>query len=320
MSAQPNAQAHPGPIKPVSPRDLRPGGRKHPLIAAFLLAAGGTAKTTTTTIIGTILALRGYRVRVFDLDPQCNASETLGRAEKLLPDEQSTIWDVIQGKAELDDATVTARYRIHDEGDDDDAFGVIPNLYLVQGDGRLKDTDTMLANTPHKFYWFQNILHGYRTGKAVADEREVWLFDLPANYGKLTVSAMIGLDEDDEVIPPLLVTGKESTALEKLLQELMVMQEEFQGGMAPAAPTVHHILLCATPTSQHNAREYHRTVEEVERDYPGMVLPNVRHSGVAAGQYRRQCTTPISDPKSAPSVDYGAVADALGFPDLEPAP
>ncbi|MEU0857416.1 ParA family protein [Streptomyces griseofuscus] len=303
----------------VPARDLLPRGRRHPLIIAMALAAGGTAKTSTTTILGTILALRGYIVRIFDLDPQCNSSEICGRREEHREPEQKTVWDLIQGLCTLDEATVPARYRTGYDDDGNPLFKEVPNLFVVHGDSQLTDTDTLLANKPQKFNWFYNLTGQYTKGDMEAQDREVWLLDLPANYGKLTVSALIAMTEDDEVIPPLLVTGKESGALEKLLKELLAMQREFSGDMAPATPTVKHVLLCATPTSSHNAQEYHDTVEEVERDYPGMVLPYVRHSGVTAKQYRRQVTPPISDPKSAPSVDYEKVADALGFPDLEPA-
>lgn len=302
----------------VTHRDLLPRGRLNPLILAMVLAAGGTAKTTTTTILGTILALRGYIVRIFDLDPQCNTSEILGRREEHKDPDQKTVWDLIKGQCTLDEATVPARYRTGYDEDGDPMFAEVPNLFVVHGDSQLTDTDTLLADKPNKFSWFYNLTGQYTKGALVAQEREIWLLDLPANYGKLTLSTLFGLTEDDEVIPPLLVTGKESGALEKLLRELLRMQKEFAGDMAPAAPTVKNILLCATPTSSHNAQEYHDTVEEVERDYPGMVLPHVRHSGVTAKQYRRQVTPPISDPKSAPSVDYEKVADALGFPDLEP--
>ncbi|MEU7228934.1 ParA family protein [Streptomyces chrestomyceticus] len=300
-------------------RDLRPRKRLNPLILAMVLAAGGTAKTTSTTILGTILALRGYIVRIFDLDPQCNTSEILGRREEHKDPEQKTVWDLIQGLCTLDEATVQARYRTGYDEEGEPLFTEIPNLYLVHGDSQLTDTDTLLANKPQKFNWFYNLTGLYAKGELAAHEREVWLLDLPANYGKLTLSTLIALTEDDEVIPPLLVTGKESGALEKLLRTLLEMQREFSGDMAPASPTVKNVLLCSTPTSSHNAQEYHDTVAEVERDYPGMVLPYVRHSGVTAKQYRRQVTPPISDPKSAPSVDYEKVADALGFPDLEPA-
>ncbi|MFC8537974.1 ParA family protein [Streptomyces sp. NPDC057249] len=302
----------------VTHRDLRPRGRLHPLILAMVLAAGGTAKTSTTTILGTVLALRGYIVRIFDLDPQCNTSEILGRREEHKEPGQKTVWDLIQGLCTLEEATVSARYRTGYDENNNPLFKEIPNLYVVHGDSQLTDTDTLLANKPNKFSWFYNLTGQYTKGTLEAHEREVWLLDLPANYGKLTLSLLFGMTEDDEVIPPLLVTGKESGALEKLLKELLRMQREFSGDMAPAAPTVKNILLCATPTSSHNAQEYHETVEEVERDYPGMVLPHVRHSGFTAKQYRRQVTPPISDPKSAPTLDYEKVADALGFPDLEP--
>jgi cellulose biosynthesis protein BcsQ len=304
--------------KLVRPRDLLPGGRRNPLILAMVLAKGGTAKTTSTTIIGTILALYGYVVRIFDLDAQCNASEILGRKEEDRDPGQQTVWDLIQGLCTLEEATVPAQYRQDVDEDGNPVFAEIPNMYVVHGDMRLTDTDILMANKPQRFYWFANLINQYKTGALEARENEIWLLDLPANYGKLTLSALLGLTEDDEVIPPMLVTSEESGALEKLFRALLDMQEEFQGGIAPASPSVKHVLLCSTPTTKHDAEEYVKTVEEVERDYPGMVLPYVRYSGVVASQYRKQCTTPIFAPKSAPSRDYTDVVHALGFHDLTP--
>ncbi|MFF4188104.1 ParA family protein [Streptomyces sp. NPDC001691] len=296
---------------------LRPNGRAHPLIIAALLAAGGTAKTTTSTILATILALRGYKVRLFDFDAQCNSSETLCRG----PEEYSgpNVWDLITKKKSLEEVTVTGRYRSGYDDKGKPVFKNIPNLYLVPATPELKHADVNLALEQKNFYWLVDLCGAYEDGDREADENEVWLFDLPANYGRLTVTTMVAMEEEDEVLPPLLVTGKEDKALVKLHNELRDMNKDYASRSAPASPTVHHVLLCATPTSRHDALEYSETIERVEARHGDQVLPYVRYSGVVAGQYSKQCTTPISDPKSFPTLDYEAVADALGFPDLESA-
>jgi chromosome partitioning protein len=307
-------------------RALLPNGRKNPLILAFLLAAGGTTKTTTNIMLGTILALRGYVVKIFDLDSQCNASEILCRGPEDLDEDQRTVWDLISGHASLSDVLVSGRMWNGEKPEDwDDAEdGVweeyldIPNLYLVPGDEEMKNLEKEFTKAPEQFSWFWDLISRYRAGDLVAEENEVWLIDLPANYGSITLSTLYGMDEDDEVIPPVLVTGKEAKQLEKLLVELREVTDRYKQRAAPARPRVHHILLCGTPTKSHNAAEYHRTVEEIEEAHGDRVLPYVRYSGVAAGQYRQKSPVPITDPKSRPALDYNAVADSLGFPDLEP--
>ncbi|MFJ4342698.1 ParA family protein [Streptomyces sp. NPDC088915] len=311
---------------PRPKRNLLPKGRKHPLILAFLLAAGGTTKTTTTIMLGCILALRGYRVRIFDLDAQCNASEIANRGPADLKAGVPTVWDVITGAATLDEATVGALMWNGEmpEGWDAEVHGEweeyleIPNLYIVPGDDRMKNIEKHFTNSPADFNWLWDQIMKYRTGELTAEENEVWLFDLPANYGQITLSTLIAMDEDDEVVPPVLVTGKEAKQLEKLLTELHEVAHLYRNKSVPARPTVHNILLCGTPTASHNAAEYQRTVDEIEEAHGDRVLPHVRYSGVAAGQYRQKAPVAISDPKSRPSEDYNDVADCLGFPDLMP--
>lgn len=311
---------------PRPKRTLPPNGRAHPLIMAFLLGAGGTAKTTSTISLGTIFALRGYRVRIFDLDFQCTASEILNHGPNDLDENQPTVFSLIKGDATLDEATVQGRLWNGEkpEGWDDEEDGEyeeyveIPNLFLVPGDEEMKNCDTYMTTEPDSFQWFWELICRYRDGERTAEENEVWLFDLPATYGRLTVSVLLGMDEHDAVLPPVIVTSKEAGQLDKLIDELVSVAERYRKRAMPARPRVENVLLCSTPTASHDSREYHQTIDEIEQKFPGKVLPYVRYSAVATSQHRRRCPIPIFDPKSRPATDYNAVADCLGFPDLEP--
>lgn len=312
-------------IKPPQPRDLRPNGRLHPLIIAFLLQSGGTAKTTSTVMLATAIALRGYIVRVFDMDAQCNASEILNRGPEDLAEGQPTIWNLIKAEVGLDEVTVTGRMWNGEKPDDWDPdeewaeYSEIPNLFIIPGDSEMKNCETLMANEPDTFQWFWELIGRYRDGDLVAHDNEIWMFDLPANFGRITVSILFGMDENDEVLPPVLVTGKEEGALDKMhLEELPLVVEKYKKRAAPARPRIQHVLLCATPTPSHTGAEFQRTVEAIEEKYAGKVLPHVRFSTVITSQYRRRCPVRITDPTSRPSKDYDAVADALGFPDLIP--
>uniref|UniRef100_UPI003F49747F ParA family protein n=1 Tax=Amycolatopsis sp. CA-096443 TaxID=3239919 RepID=UPI003F49747F len=314
------------PTASVVPRELLPGGRRNPLILAFLLQAGGTAKTTSTIMLGTILALRGYNVRIFDLDAQCNASHILCQSRAELDEDQPTIWDLVKGEVSLAEATVPARMWNGEEPKDWDSerkgpwveYPEIPNLYLVPGDDEMKNCDTYMTQEPDTFMWFWELISRYKAGDLEAGENEVWLLDLPANLGRGTVSVLIGMDDGDEVVPPVLVTGKEEDALNKIIKtELPYVVQKYAHRAWPARPRINHILMCATPTSTHTSVEYRETVKAIEKEYDDKLLPYIRFSSVLAGQFRRRCPVRITDPNQRPTKDYEAVADRLGFPDLE---
>jgi len=58
---------------------------KKPYVIAIANAKGGVGKTTTTLALGTILASRGNRVLLIDLDPQGNLALSLGYKPHKLP-------------------------------------------------------------------------------------------------------------------------------------------------------------------------------------------------------------------------------------------
>ncbi|WP_185902492.1 ParA family protein [Streptomyces sp. WAC05292] len=300
--------------KTLPRRNLRPHGRNWPLIIAALIISGGSAKTTTISILATILALRGYKVRVFDFDQQRNLSHIL--CAKHLDDAQfPTIWDLIRDEASLEEASVPARFRVGD-GWDDDAFAEIPNLMLVRGSRHVKNFDTEAAVAPERMLvgWFEKVCREYD------GEDDVWLLDLPASLSKLTVSALLPLTEDDEVLPPVLVTNKEEEDLGYTFEELAEMVENMTTRSRRPAPTIKNIVMCSTPTSQKKGIEYAETVEAIERQYgENFSLHKIRYTDVIPRQHRLQATVPAFAPSSAPMEDYKKLATALGFNDLEPA-
>lgn len=304
-------------LKTLARRNTRPNGRNWPLIIAALIISGGSAKTTTVTILATILALRGYKVRVFDFDQQRNLSHIF--CAKHLDDAQfPTVWDLMLDKVSLDEASLPARIRTgegwgdHFVGDEDSAFADIPNLQIVRGSRHVKGFDTEVATgTGMLMAWFQNLCRTYE------GDDDVWLLDLPASLSKLTVSTMLPLTEDDEVIPPVLVTNKEEEDLEYTFEELEQMVQDMTTRTQRPAPTIKHILMCATPTSMHQAVEFDETVEAIGKRYgEHYELHKVRWSGVVPRQHRLQQTVPAYAGSSNPMEDYNKVATALGFPDL----
>lgn len=293
-------------------RNTRPNGRNWPLLIAALIITGGSAKTSTISMLATILALRGYKVRVFDFDQQRNLSHIFGRKEGL-PADQKNIWDLIHNKATLDEATLPARYRVG-TGWGDEAFEVIPNLAIVPGSHEVKNMDTEVASNHNLMVWFEEICALYD------GDDDVWLLDLPASLSKLVVTALIPFQQDDEVLPPVLVTNKEEEDLKETFRELKLMIEAQTTRMRKPAPTIKHIVMCGTPTPGHADMEGDETVEALTRTYgENFTLHRVRWSKVIRRQHRLQAPAVAYGAKgNAPTEDYNKIVTALGFPDLNP--
>lgn len=62
-----------------------PGERKRPFVITVANGKGGVGKTTTALAVGTILARRGMRILLVDLDPQGNLTLSLGYKPHRMP-------------------------------------------------------------------------------------------------------------------------------------------------------------------------------------------------------------------------------------------
>jgi len=79
-------------------------------IYAIANQKGGVGKTTTAINLGAYLAAAGQRVLIIDIDPQANATSSLGLGVNQLP---RSIYDVLSGEADLTDViTLTNRMRL----------------------------------------------------------------------------------------------------------------------------------------------------------------------------------------------------------------
>jgi chromosome partitioning protein len=81
-----------------------------PGIFASANLKGGVGKTTTAVNLGAYLASAGQRVLIIDIDPQANATSSLGLGASQLP---RSLYDVFSGESDLADViTLTNRMRL----------------------------------------------------------------------------------------------------------------------------------------------------------------------------------------------------------------
>ncbi len=79
-------------------------------IYAIANQKGGVGKTTTAVNLGAYLAAAGQRVLIIDIDPQANATSSLGLGASQLP---RSLYDVFSGESDLADViTLTNRMRL----------------------------------------------------------------------------------------------------------------------------------------------------------------------------------------------------------------
>jgi chromosome partitioning protein len=132
---------------------------------------GGVGKTTTVVSVGAFLAAAGKRVLVVDIDPQANATSSLGIDKHAMP---ASVYEVLVSGLPVDSAlTLTRRV----------------GLDLIPSTPALAGAEIELVNMPGR---------EHRLKEALASVRERYdyvLIDCPPSLGLLTVNALAAADE-----------------------------------------------------------------------------------------------------------------------------
>ena len=158
-------------------------------IISVINQKGGVGKTTTVVNLAVVLAQKGHKVLVLDMDPQRNASRTLGKIA--LNRVQYTISDVLLS-TELPlsvilnecKAEIPKSIRI-----------IYSNLELVSADALFIQ---MASTTISSVY---EILRNRLARDPVLTEFDIILIDTPPNLGALTLNALMAATH---IIIPLL--------------------------------------------------------------------------------------------------------------------
>jgi chromosome partitioning protein len=140
--------------------------RTAPRIIALANQKGGVGKTPSAVNIAVELARRGARALLVDVDPQGNASSSLGLDKR---DLDATVYDLLIARAALDEVIVAK---------------VRPSLDLIPANSALAGAEVELVDFPDRAVRLRDALA--ETG----DRYDVVVIDSPPSLGFLTVNAL----------------------------------------------------------------------------------------------------------------------------------
>jgi chromosome partitioning protein len=159
---------NPLPESTPAPAPAPPGHK--PRVIAISNQKGGVGKTTTTVNLATAMAAVKKRVLVIDLDPQGNASTSLGIDQKHRP---VTTYHLLTGTGSVAEAIVPTG---------------IPNLSIIPAGVDLAAAELELVDLENR--------HA-RLKESLMNQYDNWdfvLIDCPPSLGLLTLNALVAAD------------------------------------------------------------------------------------------------------------------------------
>jgi chromosome partitioning protein len=209
---------------------------------------GGVGKTTTAVNLAACVAEAGYEALLVDIDPQANATISLGISK----DNPDTIYDVLVGSARFEDV-------IRPTG--------IERLSIVPAGPDLAGATVELPRIPGSETRLRDAMSGVREAYAFV------LLDCPPSLGPLTVNALVAADR---VIVPVQAEYFALEGLAGLLDTLSLIQRELNPWL-----TVAGMLLTMHDNRTRLAQDVER---EVREHFPELVFDTVIPRNVRIGE------------------------------------
>ncbi|HTE04445.1 MAG TPA: AAA family ATPase, partial [bacterium] len=174
-------------------------------VIALVNQKGGCAKTTTAVNLAACLASSGRRVLVVDLDPQANATVSLGVDPGSLT---RTVYHVLVGEEHDDGGTTLPQITVPT---------TVSNLFLAPSSIDLAAAELELAARIGR----ENSLRK-RMGPVLTEYAYIFI-DTPPSLGLLTLNALVA---SDEIIIPIQTHYYALLGMRQLLRTLKMVREE----------------------------------------------------------------------------------------------
>ncbi len=173
---------------------VKPKGK----VLAIVNQKGGTGKTTVSVNLSVGLAKRKFKVLLIDLDPQHNATLSLGIDSMDLP---ASTYEVLLREAALEETLIDTP---------------ISNLTLAPAKVELSNADVNLASEAR----YQSRLE--ESLDPIARQYDYILVDCPPSLGLLTINALVAADN---VIIPILCDYLSLEGLRQLITSIEKIQK-----------------------------------------------------------------------------------------------
>lgn len=167
-------------------------------IFSFCNQKGGVGKTTSVVNIATVLAKKGYKVLVVDMDSQANATSGLGEQK---PGYESTTYQLLVEN--INPLEIIRKTKIE-------------NLELIPSCQDLAGAELELVNKERREFLLKAKLG------LLTDSYDFILMDCPPSLGLITVNALVS---SDYVIIPLQCEYYALEGLSQLLQTYQLIQQ-----------------------------------------------------------------------------------------------
>ena len=171
-----------------------------PRIIAIANRKGGVGKTTTTVNVATAMAAAGKKVLVIDLDPQGNATTSMGIEKK---GRMVSSYEVLVGEASLAEAIVWTE---------------IPNFSLIPASADLAGAEVELVDMEHREFALKNAI------KDNAVNYDYILIDCPPSLSLVTINALVAANA---VIVPLQCEFLALEGVTDLIKNINIIKKKF---------------------------------------------------------------------------------------------
>jgi chromosome partitioning protein len=249
-------------------------------VLAIANQKGGVGKTTTAVNLSAYLALRGFRTLLIDIDPQGNATSSLGIDKESC---DLAIYDVLNDELPLASAIVPTSHE---------------NLALVPSTSVLLGSETEAALT-------QAERRERRLAEAVAglpaDACDIILIDCPPSLGLLTLNALVAAEG---VLIPIQCEFLALEGLVQLSNNIQLVKRGFNDRL-----DVLGVLLTMYDA---RTRLSAQVAEEVRRFFPNRLFASTIPRGIHLAEAPSYGQSILAyDANSRGAQAYAAAADEL---------